>query len=221
EFSQPIELRFNELISGVRSDLAVKVFGDDLEILNGAANRIARVLATVEGAADIKVDQTSCLPVLTIDIDRAAIARYGLNVSDVQEVIEIAVGGRSVGEVLEGDRRFEIVVRLPDEIRRDLRALADLAIPLPHAQDAPIQSASLSPEPGVTRGAYVPLGSVAELKLEEGPNQIGRENAKRRVIVQTNVRGRDLGSFVAEAQEKVEREVQLPAGYWLGWGGQY
>jgi cobalt-zinc-cadmium resistance protein CzcA len=222
EFSQPIELRFNELISGVRSDLAVKVFGDDLEILTGAANRIAGVLATVEGASDIKVEQTSGLPVLTIDIDRAAIARFGLNVSDVQEVIEIAVGGRSVGEVLEGDQRFEIVVRLPDEIRRDLRALGDLAIPLPHAQDAPIQSASLSPEIGVSaHGAYVPLGSVADLKLEEGPNQIGRENAKRRVIVQANVRGRDLGSFVAEAQEKVGREVQLPAGYWLGWGGQY
>lgn len=222
EFSQPIELRFNELISGVRSDLAVKVFGDDLEVLTAYANRIGRVLGTIEGASDLKVEQTSGLPVLTIDIDRAAIARYGLNVSEVQEVIEIAVGGRSVGEVLEGDQRFEIVVRLPDEIRRDISALENLAIPLPNAQDAPIQSASLSPEPGVSaHGAYVPLGSVADLQLEEGPNQIGREDAKRRVIVQANVRGRDLGSFVAEAQEKVEREVQLPAGYWLRWGGQY
>lgn len=223
EFSQPIELRFNELISGVRSDLAVKVFGDDLEILAANANRIARSLASVRGATDIKVEQTSGLPVLTIDIDRSAIARYGLNVSDVQEVIEIAVGGSAVGEILEGDQRFDLVVRLPDEIRRDLHALENLPIPLAREERVPVRfaaaTASLSTEDA--HAAYVPLGAVARIRLDESPNQVSREDGKRRVVVQANVRGRDLGSFVAEAQRRIDADVRLPAGYWLRWGGQY
>lgn len=222
EFSQPIELRFNELISGIRSDVAVKVFGDDLETLTANANRIAAVVSKVPGASDVKVEQTSGLPVLTIDIDRKVIARYGLNVADVQEVVETAIGGSTVGEVFEGDQRFDLVVRLTDEIRRDLHALSNLPIPLP-AGDAfsGFSAASASIHESDPHPAYVPLGAVAKIQVEEGPNQISRENGKRRVVVQANVRGRDLGSFVTDVQERVDAEVELPAGYWLGWGGQY
>jgi cobalt-zinc-cadmium resistance protein CzcA len=221
EISQPIELRFNELIAGVRSDLAVKVFGDDLELMEGAANRIAAVLSSIRGAADVKVEQTSGLPVLTIDVDREAIARYGLNVVDVQQVVEIAIGGSTVGEVFDGDQRFDLLVRLPDEIRRDIHALDNLAIPLPAQERTAFLPASAVFAGEDDHPAYVPLGMVAAIRLEEGPNQVSREDGKRRVVVQANVRGRDLGSFVAEAQERVTAEVELPAGYWLRWGGQY
>ncbi len=221
EFSQPIELRFNELISGVRSDLAVKVFGDDLEVMTKHANRIAGILGGVRGASDIKVEQTSGLPVLTIDIDRRAIARFGLNVSDVQEVIETAIGGSTVGEVFEGDQRFDLVVRLPDEIRRELHALENLPIPLPREERPVFRPASVMLSDDEMHPAYVPLGALARIRIEEGPNQISREDGKRRVVVQANVRGRDLGSFVAEGQRLVQGDVDLPAGYWLRWGGQY
>ena len=210
EMSQPIELRFNELISGVRSDVAVKIFGDDLESMTGSANRVAAILRGVRGAEDIKVEQTSGLPVLTVDVDRAAIARYGLSVGDVQDVIETAIGGSVVGQVFEGDQRFDLVVRLPDEIRRDLEALENIPVPLPPGEG-----------PKGAHAAYVPLGTVSKISLEEGPNQISREDGKRRVVVQANVRGRDLGSFVAEAERRVREEVTLPSGYWLRWGGQY
>ncbi len=221
EISQPIELRFNELIAGVRSDVAVKVFGDDLETMTASANRISTVLSSISGAADIKVEQTAGLPVLTIDVDRQAIGRYGLDVADVQEVVSMAMGGSTVGQVFEGDRRFDLVVRMPDEVRRDLHALKDLPIPLP-ANRSPRGSASLvSSAHAASHPAYVPLGAVAHIALEEGPNQISREDGKRRVVVQANVRGRDLGSFVAEAQRRVSAEVKLPAGYWLRWGGQF
>uniref|UniRef100_A0A832I2I8 CusA/CzcA family heavy metal efflux RND transporter n=1 Tax=Eiseniibacteriota bacterium TaxID=2212470 RepID=A0A832I2I8_UNCEI len=221
EISQPIELRFNELIAGVRSDLAVKVFGDDLETMTGAATRIARVLASIRGAADVKVEQTVGLPVLTIDIDRDAISRYGLNVADVQEVVSTAMGGSTVGEVLEGDQRFELVVRLPDHIRRDLHALQNLPIPLPTKEPPPQALALASSQHFEAHPAYVPLGAVARIQLVEGPNQVSREDGKRRVVVQANVRGRDLGSFVDEAQQRIREEIQLPAGYWLRWGGQF
>jgi cobalt-zinc-cadmium resistance protein CzcA len=224
EITQPIELRFNELISGVRSDLAVKVFGDDLAVMQREAGRIAGVLARIPGAADVKVEQVSGLPVLTVTIDRAAIARYGLNVADVHTVIETAIGGSTVGQVFEGDRRFDLVVRLPDEIRRDIHALGDLPIPLPRAERAGegghVLLAALEPEE-LAHNAYVPLGAVARISVEEGPNQIGREDGKRRVVVQANVRDRDLGSFVAEAQERISSEVKLPPGYWTSWGGQF
>lgn len=218
EFSQPIELRFNELISGVRSDLAVKVFGEDLETMRGYAGRIASLMAKVKGAADIKVEQVTGLPVLTIAVDRDAIARYGLNVSDVQDVVETALGGKTAGEVIEGDRRFELVVRLPDDIRKNLDMLQVLPVPLPEKRERSevVQAASTA------QSRFLPLGAVTEIRLEEGPNQISREDGKRRVVVQANVRGRDLGSFVEEVQSRFNRELgRLPEGYWLGWGGQF
>ena len=222
EFSQPIELRFNELIAGVRSDLAIKVFGDDIEVMTSNANRIAQVLNGIPGAADVKVEQTSGLPVLTIDISRDAIARFGLNISDVQEVVETAIGGSTVGEVFEGDQRFDLVVRLPDHLRRDLHALENLPIPLSSGEDSFVRVALTSGRvPEDVHPAYVPLGAVARISIEEGPNQVSRENGKRRVVVQANVRGRDLGSFVADAQRRVQAEVKPPSGYWLEWGGQY
>ncbi len=221
EISQPIELRFNELIAGVRSDVAVKVFGDDLDVLTANANRIAGIVSSVPGAADIKVEQTSGLPVLTVDVDRQAIARYGLNVADVQEVVSTAMGGGKAGQVFEGDQRFDLIVRLPDDMRRDLHALENLPIPLPTAE-APSSTVSLiSRSHAAAHPGYVPLGAVAKITLEEGPNQISREDGKRRVVVQANVRGRDLGSFVAEAQRRVSAEVTLPPRYWLRWGGQF
>lgn len=222
EFSQPIELRFNELISGVRSDVAVKVFGDDLDVMLKEAQAIAGVLAQTPGVADLRVEQVTGLPVLTIQVDRQAIARYGLNVRDVQAVVEAAVGGVSAGEVFEGDQRFDIMVRLPDHIRRDKDALENLPVAIP-TREAPTSDGAPNGEldAGAKRRAFVPLGAVARITVEEGPNQVSRENGKRRVVVQCNVRGRDLGGFVADAQARIEREIRLPAGYWLEWGGQF
>ena len=207
EFSQPIELRFNELISGVRSEIAVKIFGDKLDVMLENAQKIAAVLQRVRGSADVKVEQVTGLPVLTIDIDRRAISRYGLNVSEVQAVVEAAVGGMTAGEIYQGDMRFEVVVRLPDAIRRDVEAIRNLPIPLSRAPGA--------------GAAFVPLAAVANIDIVDGPNQISRENAKRRVVVQCNVRGRDLGSFVDEAQREIGNNVRLPPGYWMEWGGQF
>ena len=220
EFSQPIELRFNELISGVRSDVAVKVFGDDLDVMLKHATQVASALRATPGAADLKVEQVTGLPVLTIDIDRPSIARYGLNIADVQAVIETAVGGMSAGEVFEGDRRFQLVVRLPDVIRRDLEAIENLPVPLPPGEEPKSESSGTwaGERP---RSGFVPLGAVARIGIEEGPNQISRENGKRRVVVQANVRGRDLGGFVADAQARIDASVKLPPGYWTEWGGQF
>jgi cobalt-zinc-cadmium resistance protein CzcA len=221
EITQPIQLRFNELISGIKSDLAVKVFGDDVEVMKTQAQKVAAILGQIRGASDVRVEQVSGLPVLTITIDRAAISRYGLNVSDVHAVIETAIGGSTVGQVFEGDRRFDLVVRLPEEIRTDIHALKDLPIPLPsNLGGGGPQLASLGHDTDVS-AAYVPLGSVASISTNEGPNQIGRENGKRRVVVTANVRGRDIGSFVEEAQGRIGTEVSLPPGYWTTWGGQF
>jgi cobalt-zinc-cadmium resistance protein CzcA len=222
EFTQPIQMRFNELISGIRSDVAVKIFGDDLDVMLKSGQQIAGILQDIPGAADVKVDQVSGLPILTVDIDRALVARYGLNIADVQEVVEVAVGGMPVGEVYEGDRRFELVVRLPEDVRRDVEALEFLPIPLPDRGETEtglqLTSFTFSAEsdPG-----YVPLGAIAKISIAEGPNQISRENGKRRVVVQANVRGRDIGSFVEDAQKRIDSEVKLPAGYWKTWGGQF
>ena len=210
EFSQPIQLRFNELISGVRSDVAIKLFGDDMEVLNRAAQGIASRLEKIPGAAEVKVEQTSGLPMLTINIDREKAARYGLNIADVQDTLAIAIGGREAGTLFEGDRRFDIVVRLPEQARGDLDALRRLPIALP--RDANTQTPA--------RVNFVPLSEVASLDFAPGPNQVSREDGKRRVVVSANVRGRDLGSFVAEAQSALA-EVKLPVGYWTAWGGQF
>jgi cobalt-zinc-cadmium resistance protein CzcA len=207
EFSQPIQLRFNELISGVRSDVAVKVFGDDNDVLNDTAKRIAATLAKVRGATEVQVEQTTGLPMLTVNIDRAKATRYGLNMTDVQEAVATAVGGREAGTFFQGDRRFDIVVRLPDSVREDVVALSRLPIPLPKAG-------------GEGRAAYIPLGEVATLDMSPGPNQVSRENGKRRVVVSANVTGRDLGSFVSDAQQAMAA-VQVPAGCWTAWGGTF
>jgi len=218
EFTQPIQMRFNELISGVRSDVAVKVFGDEFGPLERTAADIARVLEKIPGSAAVKAEQTSGLPVMTITVDREAISRYGLSVADVQDVVAIAVGGREAGQVFEGDRRFDLVVRLPDEMRRDLTMLQTLPIPLSAEAREGHESGGGD---GVTGPAYVPLGLVAKLEVAEGANQVSRENGKRRIVVQANVRGRDIGSFVDEARAAIARDVKLPAGTWLAWGGQF
>ncbi|WP_247842027.1 CusA/CzcA family heavy metal efflux RND transporter [Pseudomonas sp. MWU12-3103b] len=209
ELSQPIQLRFNELISGVRSDVAVKVFGDDMDVLNATAAKIAAAMQKVNGASEVKVEQTTGLPVLTINIDRDKAARYGLNVGDVQDTIAVAVGGRQAGTLYEGDRRFDMVVRLSDAMRKDIDGLSALLIPVPALSGAANQI------------GFIALKDVASLDLVLGPNQVSRENGKRLVIVSANVRGRDIGSFVGEAGVLIEREVQVPAGYWTSWGGQF
>ena len=210
ELSQPIQLRFNELISGVRSDVGVKVFGDDMEVLNQTAAKIAGALQKVPGASEVKVEQTTGLPVLTINIDRDKAARYGLNVGDVQDAIATAVGGRQAGTLYEGDRRFDMVVRLSEKLRTDVSGLSSLLIPVPASAGSSDQ-----------RIGFIALSQVASLDLVLGPNQISREDGKRVVIVSANVRGRDLGSFVSEAAETIQNGVQIPAGYWTTWGGQF
>ncbi|AVI87177.1 MULTISPECIES: CusA/CzcA family heavy metal efflux RND transporter [Pseudomonas] len=210
ELSQPIQLRFNELVSGVRSDVGVKVFGDDMEVLNQTAAKIAAALQKVPGASEVKVEQTTGLPVLTINIDRDKAARYGLNVGDVQDAIAIAVGGRQAGTLYEGDRRFDMVVRLSEKLRTDVAGLSSLLIPVPASAGSTDQQIG-----------FIALSQVASLDLVLGPNQISREDGKRVVVVTANVRGRDLGSFVSEAADTIENGVQIPAGYWTTWGGQF
>jgi cobalt-zinc-cadmium resistance protein CzcA len=203
--------------------VAVKVYGDDFDAMQTTAAAIAQVLQSVPGAADVKVEQTTGLPILSVLIDRAAIARYGLNVADVQDVVAIGMGGREAGLVFEGDRRFPLVVRLPESHRQNLDALATLRIPLPHQENGtkPTRTAALRPVAAADRPPYIPLGEVARFEIAEGPNQISRENGKRRIVVQANIRGRDLGSFVADAQQQIAAQVPLPPGSWLDWGGQF
>lgn len=223
ELSQPIELRFNELISGVRSDVGVKIFGDDLDTLLTVAGRVQATLQTVTGAADVKTEQVSGLPMLTIKLDRAALARYGISVAEMQEIVEIAIGGKEQGSVFEGDRHFDIVVRLPEHLRVDIDAIKALPIPVPETQvqaQAKTVRTVWASSP-LAQARYVPLSSLAQIEIAPGPNQISRENGKRRIVVSANVRGRDLGSFVAEAQQKIAAQVQMPTGYWIGWGGQF
>jgi len=221
EFSQPIELRMNELVSGIRSDLAVMVYGDEMDVMSRYANQIARELQNVPGAQDIKVEQGTGMPMLTIEIDRAAVARYGLNVKDVQDVVEIAMGGVSAGQVIQGDRRFDLVVRLPENLR-NIRAVESLAIPLPRTEGEHAERPLSDAHAVSSMSGYIPLSSLATIRITEGARVIRREGGKRRTVVQCNVRGRDLGSFVAEAQQRIERKLgRLPEGYWLGWGGQF
>jgi cobalt-zinc-cadmium resistance protein CzcA len=207
-FSQPIEMRFNELIAGVREDLAVKVFGDDFEEMQRTAASVANALRRVEGAQNVKVEETTGLPFLEIKIDKAEIARRGLSLLAVQDVIEAGIGGKVAGLVFEGDRRFQIIVRLSDALRNDISALENLPVQLPR----------LNPN---AAAASVPLRALATFEQTEGANQISRENGKRRVVATAEVRGRDIGSLVAEAQAKVEEKVKLAPGTWLTWGGQF
>jgi len=207
EFTQPIEMRFNELLSGVRADVAVKVYGDDTARLAEIGEAIEDVVSGVAGAQDVGVEQTTGLPVLQITPDRAALARHGLNVRDVQALVSASLGGAVVGEVFEGDRRFDIVVRLPEDIRGQVDQIGSLRVPLPATGEEPRR--------------FIPLADVARVEVEIGPNQISRENGKRRVVVTANVRDRDLGSFIGEVRQKVAAEVDLPAGYWVGYGGTF
>ena len=224
EFTQPIQMRFNELISGVRADVAVKIFGDDLDVMAETAEEIEKVLAAVPGAADVKTEQTTGLPILSVNIDRARLARYGLNIAEVQEAVEIAMGGKEAGMLFEGDRRFPIVVRLPEQLRSDLDVMRRIPIPLPQAdengkKDAVMKVAAMSES--ATSASFIPLGEIAEFKVEPGLNQVNRENGKRRIVTTANVRGRDLARFVSDAQNRIKSEVKIPAGYWVEWGGQF
>ena len=209
EFTQPIQMRFNELISGVRSDVAVKVFGDDLDQLLESGQAIEEVMSGIPGAEDVKVEQITGLPVLQITPDRDALARLGLNVGDVQDVVSASLGGAVAGQIFEGDRRFDVVVRLPEEIRSNVDAIGRLRVPLPVGRDADGAS------------GFVPLSDVAAISVTTGPNQISREQGKRRVVITANVRDRDLGSFVTELQDRVGSEVELPEGYWVNYGGTF
>ena len=231
EFTQPIQMRFNELIAGVKSDVAVKVFGEEFEQMLPLAKRIADVLNTVPGVQDVKVEEISGQPLMNIQVDRDAIGRYGLSMADVQDVISTAVGGRETGQVFEGDRRFALVVRLPEEVRENLHKLESLPIPLPKPEGNP-DPARLGALAGGTglggaetsRPGFIPLSAVLvgrRIEVTEGPNQVSRENGRRSVVVQCNVRGRDLGSFVAEAQQKIDQRVKLPLGTSIDWGGQF
>ncbi len=220
EFTQPIEMRFNELIAGVRSELAVKVFGDDLDTLAQLAEEIEAVVAEIPGAADVRTEQVTGLQTLTIEPDRRRLAQLGLAVADVQQVIATAIGGTQAGQVFEGDRRFDIIVRLPEAFRSDLDWIGRLPIPLPATMTEITGDADLL-GPDITPPETIPLQEVASLALSLGPTQVSRENGKRRVFVTANVRGRDLGSFVAEAQQRINDEVAIPSGYWVTYGGTF
>ena len=208
EFTQPIQMRFNELISGVRSDLAVKIFGDDLDVMLEVAEKVEKELKSIPGGSDVKIEQATGLPVLSILPNRAALDQYGLNMADVQNIVQIAMGGREAGKLFEGDRRFDIIVRLPEHLRTNIKLLESLPIPLP-------QNGSASAV------GYVPLKEVAQLEIAYGPNQISRENGKRRVVITANVRERDLGSFVEEVKQRMQTRVEIPAGYWTEYGGTF
>ncbi|MAX50871.1 MAG: CusA/CzcA family heavy metal efflux RND transporter [Methylophaga sp.] len=202
EFTQPIEMRFNELISGVRADVAIKVFGDDLEKLKTSAQSILTIIRDIPGQADARLEQVSGLPMVSVEPKRLALSRYGLSVDSLQTMLSTAIGGQEAGLIYEGDRRFKLVIRLDDEQRQNIASLGELPIALPS-------------------GSYVPLSEVATIKLVDVPSQISRENAKRRVVVTANVRDRDLGSFVQEAQQKLDQQLTLPEGYWLEFGGTF
>jgi cobalt-zinc-cadmium resistance protein CzcA len=202
EFLQPIQMRFNELIAGVRSDVAIKIFGDDLDQLASVAAEVEGVVSSIEGSQDAQTEQVTGLPFIQVIPDRVRLTQLGLNVDDVQTVVSTAIGGTEAGQIFEGDRRFDIVVRLPEEMREDRQVLERLPIALPG-------------------GGSVPLSEVATIENVQGPNQISREDGKRRAVVTSNVRGRDLGSFISEAQERIAAEVELPEGYWVDYGGTF
>lgn len=205
EFTQPVQMRMNELIAGVRSDVAVKLFGDDLDQLLESGGAVEEVVESIPGAEDVKIEQVTGLPVLAVTPNRDMLARYGINMSDVQDAVATATGGRAAGQVFEGDRRFDVIVRLPEELRTNVDALGSLPIPIG----------------GDGAAGFVPLAQVADIELSVGPNQISRENGKRRAVITANVRGRDLGSFIAELRTKIDAEVTLPEGYYVEYGGTF
>ena len=202
EFTQPIQMRFNELLSGVRADVAVKVYGDDLEQLAAIGQQLEGIVGAVPGAQDVALEQVTGLPVFSVHPRRDALARYGLDVADLQEIVSAAYGGQTTGRIFDGDRQYPVVLRLPEALRQNVDALERLPVSLPS-------------------GGYVPLGEVASFELAPGPNQINRESGKRRVVVTANVRGRDLGGFIDELRTRVSREAELPAGYWVDFGGTF
>lgn len=217
EFTQPIQMRFNELIAGVRSDVAVKVYGDDFDVMNKVAGQIAGALRTIPGAADVKVEQTTGLPILDFKLKRDQMARLGLNVKDVLSLISIAIGGSEAGVVFEGDRKYDIVIKLPEELRENFELIENLPIFLKKPATKKDQISGVAKEKVVS----IPLKEVASLVVVDGPNQISRENGKRRVVVQANVRGSDIATFVTNAEKAIKQSIQIPAGYWLEWGGQF
>ena len=221
EFTQPIEMRFNELISGVRSDLAIKVFGDDFDVMLPAANAIAAVVSRVSGASDVKVEQTEGLPVLDVSIDRQAISRLGLTLKEVQDLVAAAVGGKEAGVIFQGDRRFDLIVRLPERLRADVEALRNLPVPLPAREGGAAAGMARNADFRFAPAPFVPLGDIANLSVTEGFNQVSRENGKRRVVVQANVRGRDIGGFVDEVRTRIAESAPPPPGTYLDYGGQF
>ncbi len=205
EFTQPVQMRMNELIAGVRAEVAVKLYGDDLDTLARIGEQIESLARGIEGAADVKLEQTTGLPLLSIVPDRAALARHAVSVDELQQTVSMAVGGATAGQWFDGDRRFDIVVRLPEALRQDPKALAALPVAVPAAAG----------------GGYVPLAQLARIEIAPGPNQVSRENGKRRIVVTSNVRGRDLGSFVEELRTRVAADIEIPAGYWIEYGGTF
>jgi cobalt-zinc-cadmium resistance protein CzcA len=221
EFTQPIQMRFNELIAGVRSDLGVKVYGDDFDTLVSLANQVESVVAGIPGAADVRTEQATGLPMISINPDRERLAYYGLDVANLHDTLRVAMDGEKVGQIFEGDRRFDLVVRLPEDLRTDLKALARLPLTLP--EDPINELADDAAKLGIARSTphTIPLSEVAEITLIEGPNQISRENGKRRVVVTANVRSRDLASFVSDVQSAVREQIEIPPGYWIDYGGTF
>jgi cobalt-zinc-cadmium resistance protein CzcA len=219
EFTQPIQMRMNELISGVRADVAIKLYGDDLDVLVAVGERIEAVARSVAGAADVKLEQATGLPMLAVMPDRQALARYGLNPGVVQDTVATAIGGEVAGQLFDGDRRFDIVVRLPERLRQDPAALADLPIPLGGGENVDESSRVAGWSAGEPR--TVPLREVARIETAQGPNQVNREDGKRRVVVTANVRGRDLGGFVGDLQGRIAADVEVPSGYWVDYGGTF
>ncbi len=201
-FSQPIALRVDELISGVKAQIAIKLFGEDMEVLKKKAEEIREIVSKIKGVEDLNVERVSGLQYLQIDIGRSQIARYGINVSDIQEIVETAIGGKVATELFEGQKRFGVLVRFPENVRKDVNTIRNILVSTPN-------------------GARIPLEQLAKVYLEEGPAQISRENGQRRIVIECNVQGRDIGGFVAEAQKKITSKVQLPPGYFIDWGGQF
>jgi cobalt-zinc-cadmium resistance protein CzcA len=220
EFTQPIQMRMNELISGVRADVAIKLYGDDLETLVEVGKQLEEVAKAIPGAADVKLEQATGLPLLTITPNPEGLVRYGLNQVAVQDAVGTAVGGTVAGQLFEGDRRFDLVVRLPEALRADPARLADLPVPLP-AHEGDDDETSRGANWNSSSPTTVPLRELATIEIVEGPNQINRENGKRRIVVTANVRGRDLGSFVEELRQRIDAEVTVPPGYWVDYGGTF